>query len=453
MDQIVVAGQRRGIDKIVAALEQLSLRGPPETCVVVANRDHDDTVTAVRFAAAQYQRVIVVTMTELPCSVVEAIAAVVDDVLDWDETTIPAIDARVGRWREIAQVLESPDVKNAVLGLSPAHLDAVSQLIELALHSNAPVLLTGETGTGKELMARLLHRLGDRRASAFVIVDCTTIVPTLSGSELFGHERGAFTGASSTRTGAFAAADGGTLFLDEIGDLALPIQAELLRVVQEGTYKRVGGDRWLHTNFRLVSATHRDLRSEVSAGQFRQDLFHRITSGVVELPPLRERAGDVELLFAAFLSEAMHGTAAPAITEPVRTVLRRREYPGNLRDLRQLALQVAARHAGPGRITLGDLPRSERLFTTTLSARPTAEDVATPASASGDVEETIRHSISRLVADGHQLRAITRLVTDLAVDVALDESGGSTRAAARRLGVTERAIQLRRAALRSVDLG
>src|SRR5262249_683962 len=148
----------------------------------------------------------------------------------------------------------------------------------------------GESGTGKELIARLIHDLDSRPGKPpLVVVDCTTIVPGLSGSEFFGHERGAFTGAINTRDGAFALANGGTLFLDEIGELPQPMQAELLRVIQERKYKRVGSNAWQHTDFRLVSATNMDLESGVAKGAFRGDLYYRIAGWVCRTPPLRER--------------------------------------------------------------------------------------------------------------------------------------------------------------------
>ena len=158
-----------------------------------------------------------------------------------------------------------------------------------ARYGRAPILILGETGTGKELAARVAHGLGSQHDGNLVVVDGTTIVPTLLGSELFGHERGAFTGAVSVRTGACSAADQGSLFLDEVGELPLELQPELLRVVQEGTYKRVGGDRWLHSTFRLICATNRDLKRDVEGGRFRADLYHRIAAATVTMPPLRDR--------------------------------------------------------------------------------------------------------------------------------------------------------------------
>src|SRR6516162_7426096 len=152
----------------------------------------------------------------------------------------------------------------------------------------------GESGTGKEMLAQLIKELDfTARTANLTVVDCTTIVPELSGSEFFGHERGAFTGAINARDGAFALANGGILFLDEIGELPLPLQAQLLRVIQERSYKRVGGSTWHRTEFRLVCATNRNLLEMVTRGEFRADLFHRIASFICKLPPLRERIEDI----------------------------------------------------------------------------------------------------------------------------------------------------------------
>src|SRR5262249_13711979 len=185
---------------------------------------------------------------------------------------------------------------------------------EAALRGLVPILLTGESGTGKEVIARLTHEF-DRRPSkgGMVTVDCTTINRELSGSELFGHVRGAFTGAHSDREGACALADKGTLFLDEVGELPLPLQAELLRVVQEGKFKAVGSNVWRTTEFRLVAATHRDLEQDVAAGRFRHDLYHRLAGWRLTLPALRQRPEDIPVLAEFFVAQFAAGGAVPSL--------------------------------------------------------------------------------------------------------------------------------------------
>ncbi len=199
------------------------------------------------------------------------------DVLLWPATSVDAgpVLARLQRWQAVAQLLASDAVRLQLVGDSAAWLTVLHQVVEMAAFSQASMLITGETGTGKDLLAQLVHRLGNCSGD-FTILDCTTLSPELAGSELFGHERGAFTGAAAARDGAFALADGGVLFLDEVGELPLPLQAQLLRAIQERKYKRVGGNTWQPTQFRLVCATNRELEHEVARGAFRADLYYRI---------------------------------------------------------------------------------------------------------------------------------------------------------------------------------
>jgi transcriptional regulator with GAF, ATPase, and Fis domain len=212
--------------------------------------------------------------------------------------------------------------------------------LERAASSDGTVLLHGETGTGKDLAAEAIH-LASRRASApFVVVDCASIPSALMESELFGHQRGAFTGAVSARVGAFESADRGTLFLDEIGELPLDLQPKLLRVLEKRTVKPVGGDRSRTVDIRVIAATHRDLRREVNRGTFREDLFFRLSVIPIDVPPLRERGSDRLLLAEAFLRDlAPVGTAMP---EMLRERLERHHWPGNVRELRNAVEQVAA---------------------------------------------------------------------------------------------------------------
>ena len=345
--------------------------------------------------------------------------------------TASILAARFGRWDEVDRLVASPAVARTLVGQSAVWRSTLRQIVEVARFSRSSVLLGGESGTGKELVARLIHDLdprGDRRE--LVVLDCTTVVPELSGSELFGHERGAFTGAVAARDGAFALADRGTLFADEIGDLRLRLQAELLRAVQEGTYKRVGSNAWQRTSFRLISATHRDLLQEVDEGRFRRDLYYRIAGWTCRLPPLRERREDIPLLVRHFLAERYGPGEVPEVDPAVLGLLLARDYPGNVRDLRQLVHRIAHRHVGSGPITLGDVPVEERV----------RERRGEEMGAAG-FEAVVRLAL----AQGLGLREIGRLAAETAVRIALEEEGGCLRHAAERLGVTNRALQLRRA--------
>ncbi|MGY0231804.1 sigma 54-interacting transcriptional regulator [Longispora urticae] len=353
------------------------------------------------------------------------------DVLVWDgQPTARVAAARLHRWRVIDELVDSAQVRDRLVGRSPCWRAVLRRVVEIARFSTSFVLVTGASGTGKELVANLVHQLDPRPDKRdLVVLDCTTVVPSLSGSEFFGHERGAFTGAVAPRDGAVALADGGTLFLDEVGELPGTLQAELLRVVQEGAYKRVGSNVWRRTRFRLVCATNRDLVAEQQAGRFRSDLYYRISAATVWLPTLAQRPEDVLPLFRHFLREFRADGPELAITPAVADVLRARPYPGNVRDLRQLALQVSFRHVGDGPITPGDLPEEER-----------PADDAAPADPGNLLDEAVR----RTVAAGLGLREIREAAADSAIRAALTQTGGRVALAARLLGVTDRALQLRR---------
>ena len=356
------------------------------------------------------------------------------DVLAWRGSDSAAeIRGRLERWAAIDEVVCSLRVSDRIVGSSPAWRATLRSAAELALFTTAPVLVSGESGTGKELVARLIHDLSPAAGTGkLIVLDCTTVVSSLSGSEFFGHERGAFTGAVTARDGAFGLADRGTLFLDEVGELPLPMQAELLRVIQERTYKRIGSNVWQRTDFRLVCATNRDLLEECEAGRFRRDLYYRITGGVLGLPPLRERRDDIPALFRYFLAEFL--STPPDVSAEVALYLRGRDYPGNVRDLRQLAARVAMRHVGGGVITPGDLPVDDR-----PTSLPKADAGAVP------LEGAVRAAL----ASGLSLREIRELAGDLAVQAAMIDANGNLHQAAQMLDVTERALQMRRAKARS----
>jgi transcriptional regulator with GAF, ATPase, and Fis domain len=346
--------------------------------------------------------------------------------------------ARISRWSRIEEVLSSSLVTENLVGRSPAFLSVLRQLIELSCYTCAPVLLLGESGTGKELAARLVHALDPRpHKRDLVVVDCTTIVPELSGSELFGHERGAFTGAAGARDGAFALADGGTLFLDEVGELPPPLQAQLLRVVQEKTFKRVGGNAWHKTDFRLVCATNRDLLGEVARGQFRRDLYYRIAGTVCRMPSLAERNGDVLLLARHFWKGMCPDGSVPSFDDDVRAHLLARAYPGNVRDLRQFVVRMFYRHAGEGPVTVGDVPEDER-----PEGPATREEWQ-----NGELDDIVR----RALALGVGLKEIGRIAEEVAIKIAVREEEGNLQRAATRLGVTDRALQMRRAQRKVLD--
>ena len=356
------------------------------------------------------------------------------DVIVWSGFDEPAraVALRLERWDHVDRLVASSLVRDNLVGQGAAWRSLLRQVVEVAAFTDASILVTGESGTGKELIGRLVHTL-DRRGNKkdLVVLDCTTVVPELAGSEFFGHERGAFTGAISAREGAFALADTGTLFLDEVGELPLPLQGQLLRVVQERMYKRVGGNNWHRTEFRLVCATNRDLAREVERGAFRGDLYHRIANWSCRVPSLRERREDVLLLARHFIKEFHGGDAPPAMSDEIRDYLLTRDYPGNVRDLRQCIARMMSRHVGPGPITPGDIPPGDR-----------------PAAAIGQQgwrDMTFEACIRLAVTMGVGLKEIGRAAEETAVRIAIAQHAGNLQRAAVSLGVTDRALQLRRA--------
>jgi transcriptional regulator with GAF, ATPase, and Fis domain len=361
------------------------------------------------------------------------------DVLHWcssaSNRTAKDIVARIERWHAIDGVLDSSLVRDNLVGQSPAWLSVLRQVIETARFSAACVLILGESGTGKELLASLIHRLDpERHKRELVLVDCTTIVPDLSGTEFFGHTKGAFTGATNTREGAFALADGGTLFLDEVGELHPKLQAELLRVVQEGTYKPIGSNRWEHTTFRLVCATNKDLHTEQANGRFRQDFYYRIANHIFRTPPLRERTDDILPLVEHFWTQFRPGETTPQLDVGVREYLLKRDYPGNVRDLRQLVSRISHRHVGQGSITIGDVPPEER----------PRDDFNVP----NWRDPGFELAVGRAVRLGVGLKKIAEGAVETAMDIALAREQHNLQRAAQALKVTDRALQLRRAAWR-----
>jgi two-component system, NtrC family, response regulator HydG len=294
----------------------------------------------------------------------------------------------------------------AVIAESAA-LRGVLDRVRRAARSTATVLVTGESGTGKELVARAVHVQSDRVGAPFVAVNCRALAASLLESELFGHERGAFTGADRARSGLFERADGGTLFLDEIGDVSLEFQAKLLRVLQERRVTRVGGNEERAVDFRLVAASQRDLRREVDAGRFREDLYFRLAVIPIQIPPLRERREDVLPLARHFLARANADRSPPLAgwSPEVEAFLLRHAWPGNARELENAIERGAV------------LARGERIELDDLLAGDPSEAPAPP----GDPEETLRVYLDRMSRE--RVREV------------LAACGGSKSEAARRLGV------------------
>jgi two-component system NtrC family response regulator len=283
--------------------------------------------------------------------------------------------------------------------------EKMSALINMAgrvAASRATVLLQGESGTGKELLARLIHQLSPRAARRIIAVNCGALHENLLESELFGHEKGAFTGATARRIGRFEEADGGTLFLDEIGELSPQVQVKLLRFLQEHEFQRLGGNQTLRTDVRVISATNRDLEQRVKEGAFREDLFYRLNVVLMSIPPLRERKEDIPILIDHFLKKYAeeNGKEIAGLSSEAQDVLLKYDYPGNVRELENI-IERAVVIAREAVISVEDLPFRESMEETT-AGRKAEEGLLR-----GSIEELERNLIVEAMekAGEHQSRA------------------------------------------------
>jgi DNA-binding NtrC family response regulator len=258
--------------------------------------------------------------------------------------------------KEARAALATAGKPSKIVGQSPPMQRLFDRIDAFASH-DATVLIIGESGTGKELVARSLHDKSGRRDGPFVAVNCAAFPETLLDAELFGHERGAFTGATKRREGRFQAAHGGTIFLDEVAEIPLPAQAKLLRVLQEKTIERLGSNRSLEVDVRILSATHRDLRDRIATGRFREDLFYRLNVLEINVPPLRERYGDLTLLLEHFLRRLAAGRDMPYVAPRALRALAAYPFPGNVRELEHALHQAFVLSRGSP-IELEHLPAS-----------------------------------------------------------------------------------------------
>ncbi|MEN7547290.1 sigma 54-interacting transcriptional regulator [Rapidithrix thailandica] len=370
-----------------------------------------------------------------PAYVWQLLKCGISDVCKWESnSTEKCLISKILKWEKIEKTLQSGYIKDRLIGQCANWIAVLKQLIEFSVFTNGSGIILGESGTGKEMAAHLIHHLDNRENKKnLVLLDCTTIVPELSGSEFFGHERGAFTNAIASRDGAFALADNGTLFLDEVGELPPTMQAGLLRVIQEGTYKRVGSNNWRKTQFRLICATNRNLNTEVQSRNFRQDLYYRIATWTFRLPPLRERVADIPILAYHFFQKYFKGISPPPVDKLVLDYLIAKDYPGNIRELQHLVTRIASRYSGEGPITVGDIPENDR-----QSFAFHQEHL------NGEFEKAMQKALSY----GMDLKDIKELSADIAIDIVLKQEKGIVKNAAKRLGVTDRAIQLRLAGRR-----
>ena len=319
-----------------------------------------------------------------------------------------------------------------LVGSGPA-MRQVFETIQKVAETDLSVLIRGESGTGKELVARHVHRLSERRTGPFVAVNCAALPEQLLENELFGHEKGAFTGADARRVGKFEAAHEGTIFLDEIGDMASETQAKVLRVLEEKKFERVGGDSLVEADVRVVAATHRDLEAEVKAGGFREDLYYRLNVVGIGIPPLRERLEDLPALVERFLTQVAErlGRDKKRISEAALAHLARNPWRGNVRELRNAIEQASVLSSGPV-IEADDLRPGDGALSTNDHARP-RPDVP--------FRDAKREIVDRFERD-YLIRA-------------LREHGGNVSRTAEAIGMVRQSLQqkIRELGLRSQDWG
>ena len=327
--------------------------------------------------------------------------------------------AALRQGRVAAQLVQEVQQREGaeILGIS-VQAQRLREEVGLLADSDLTALITGETGVGKEVVARAIHGQSARRRHAMIYVNCAALPESIAESELFGHVRGAFTGASEARAGKFEVADGGTLLLDEIGELPLSLQSKLLRVLQFGEVQRVGTDRPLRVDVRVLAATNRDLVAEVRAGRFRADLFHRLSVYPLHVPPLRERRGDIDVLAGFFLDEARVrlGLGPVRLTPAARARLEGYAWPGNVRELHHVLLRAALRAAA------GERHAPVRIDVAHLGLEP-AEPVA------------LRPQTPPQAPPGQTLRAATEAFERAVIAEALAAASGNWAQAARTLGL------------------
>lgn len=341
----------------------------------------------------------------------------------------------------------SPPAVRLPTGSSSAIRYIIHLLQQVSAHDSS-VLILGESGTGKEVVARAIHDSGPRRRGPFVAVNCGAIPPDLLESELFGHEKGSFTGAYASRKGRFEVAEGGTLFLDEIGDMSLPMQVKLLRVLQERVFERVGNHQPISCDVRIIAATHRNLEDAILQGQFRGDLFYRLNVFPIETPALRERIEDLPALISDFIdSNARAGRGRIEFAPSAMSALRAYAWPGNVRELANLIERLSILHAGQ-QIRVQDLPPRYRPAGFDAAEFELPSDLAAPIadadalaileseSALPDMPATaVDLASTELPAGGIDLKSHLYAIEEALIRQALERSDGTVAHAARLLGL------------------
>lgn len=416
--------------------EEAQQESPPEVVVVGECKDSNRVVTlikAIKEAFGSATPVLLLSELRDKSLLAPELANIIVNVIEVPvkhRQLVHALHlAQVYRESQVGSGSSAPMLFRSLVGHSRAIVQ-VRKLIEKVADTDANVLILGDSGTGKEVVARNLHYYSSRRDRPFVPVNCGAIPPDLLESELFGHEKGAFTGAISARQGRFELAEGGTLFLDEIGDMPLPMQVKLLRVLQERVYERVGSNRSLKADVRIVAATHRDLEEEIKEGRFREDLYYRLNVFPIEMPALRERSEDIGLLIKELITRMEHEQRGSVrLTPAAVTSLTHYPWPGNVRELSNLMERLIIMYPY-GVVDVRDLPEKFRghVNEEEMSMGEPSGEFALPMD--GDLDSAVR-----LPREGLDLKEHLNQLEYSLIKQALDEADGIVAHAAKRLAM------------------
>ncbi len=435
--------RREGYEVITAAngveaMGGMGTKGGVHTVITDLKMPGLDGMGLLKRLSAEYPDVPVVMITAHGSveSAVEAVKLGAFDYLEkpFEQEQIRQVVAKALNTYALARRDARPEEPSGhgrfrLVGQSPA-IRTIYGVVEKVANTPSTVLISGESGTGKELIARALHENSSRHAGPFIKINCAAIPKTLMESELFGYDKGAFTGAVGAKPGRFELAHGGTLFLDEIGEIPIEMQVKLLRVLQESEFERVGGIKTIKVDVRLVTATNRDLLAEVGAGAFREDLFYRLNVVPIHIPPLRERREDIPLLADHFIAKFNDRLKKEivAITPEAIERLVAYQWPGNIRELENLMERTILFCEGP-EIRVSDLPPE-------VAGASTPQSASTPSHAPG--EETLRPAPESLK---EAVRAETERVERELIQRALDATGGNVTQAARKLKISRKSLQ------------
>jgi two-component system, NtrC family, response regulator AtoC len=420
----------------VEALGGMGTKGGIHTVITDLKMPGLDGMGLLKRLSADYPDVPVVMITAHGSveSAVEAVKLGAFDYLEkpFEQEQIRQVVAKALNTYSLARRDARPEEPSTehgrfrLVGQSPA-IRQIYAVVEKVANTPSTVLISGESGTGKELIARALHENSARHAGPFIKINCAAIPKTLMESELFGYDKGAFTGAVGAKPGRFELAHGGTLFLDEIGEIPIEMQVKLLRVLQESEFERVGGIKTIKVDVRLVTATNRDLLAEVGAGAFREDLFYRLNVVPIHIPPLRERREDIPLLadhFIAKFNDRLKKEIATITPEAIERLVAY-QWPGNIRELENLMERTMLFCEGPD-ILVSDLPPE-------VAGAPVS--AAASAAASGDEARPAPESLKEAV------RAETERVERDLIQRALDATSGNVTQAARKLKISRKSLQ------------